>query len=232
MIFISFQDSAGNLDPNNLSLSDLQKYEVVNKVPHYRQYIRHHASKLMLATPKFHAQELVLKQQGAQLSALVPVGPWLRHQLNIVEQYACHHVSIPVSVAGNKQPGRLYKPLYQQANMYISISQWCNCLKLNRESGTYNSTNMSEMKGKGVYGLTVEVPYIYIGEHRSGEAFSLTLRIVEIIFEPDMEQASPSLVQIVGPPPPAAVPMERKGGRKRDVKQPPAAHEMAAPVSY
>jgi hypothetical protein len=80
---------------------------------------------------------------------------------------------------------------------------------------------MSEMKGRGVYGLTVEVPYVYIGEHRSGEAFSLTLRFVEIIFEPDMEQPSPSLVQIVGPLPPAAVTMERANGRKRDIRHPP-----------
>ena len=154
----------------------------------------------------------------------MPIEGWLRQQFNIIEQFACQNVSLPASMTNpSKQVGRVYRPLHQQGNMFISISHWCNILKLNRETGLYDSVSLSEMKGQGVYCMAIEVPYIYIGEHKMGESFSVTLRVVEMWFEPDVV-ASP-LIQVVPPPhqppPPAAAvqhshpALVEKNGRKR-----------------
>ena len=101
----------------------------------------------------------------------------------------------------NKQLGRTYRPLYQKENMFVSISHWCNILRLNRESGSFDSVSLPEMNGKGVYSIVMEVPYIYVGDHKNGEKFSVALRIVEIWFEPDVvvSPVAPPVNEVVHP---------------------------------
>jgi len=189
--------AANNIDPGKLTITEPIKYEVPNN-PCFRQYIRHKGGKLLLHTAKFHMQDIVIRDHGTFVSTLVPVEGWLRAQLNVIEQFACQNVTIPVTVTNNKQTGRLYKPLFRNGNMYITISHWCSVLKLNRETGTYDSVSLTEMTGKGVYYMTIEVPYIYIGNHKTGESFSVTLRVVEMYFEPEAV-ASP-LIQLTSTP--------------------------------
>ena len=214
----SFQAS-NDIKTEDLTISEPVKYEVAaDYPPYFRQYIRHKGGKLLLHTTKFHAQDIVVRENGRSFSVLVPVQAWMRKQLHLIEQFSCQNVSIPMSVTNaNKQTGRLYRPLYQQGNMFVTISHWCNILRLNPETGSYDSVTLADVKGKGVYSMVIEVPYIYIGKHKMGESYSVTLRVVELWFEPDMTASQAQVVPQL-PQQPSQIIQGENNGRKR---QPP-----------
>ena len=70
--------------------------------------------------------------------------------------------------------------------MYIRVAKWCQIFKKNTESGQYETADIKAL-GRGTYNVTIEVPYIFIGPHKNGEDYSLTLRLVQIAFDPEVE---------------------------------------------
>lgn len=157
----------------------------VNGKSHYRQFLRLAGRKVILATPNFTADGLSIRDNGQNKAILIPTEGNLRAQLNVLEHFVCSNVTLP---SGLKRPEdqkvQLYKALWQQDNMYVSVSPWCEYYQFNPELNAY--TRMSEQGpfGKGSYHMTVEVPYVYIGEHKGGHLFSLTLRITQVVFQP------------------------------------------------
>lgn len=125
---------------------------------------------------------------GSQFSVLVPVEPWLRDQLNIIEDFAKQNANVGNFIMSSMN-ALSYKPLWPGQRMYIRVSQWCTILRRNIETGKYDSVKLDTPLGPGTYNLTIEVPYIYIGTHKSGEDFSLSLRITQIVFEPESERS-------------------------------------------
>ena len=175
-----------------LSLSAASKFEVADNAPIYRQYINYGDSRLQLLTPVFKAVGLMRRQSGNNLSVLVPILPWMREQFDIVENYVKENVNL-----GNDNPQKalVYKPLFRGGMMYVRVAPWCNIMRRNSESNSYESVDHSTPLGAGSYSVTVEVPYAYIGSHKNGEDFSLTLRVVQIIYDPCTVQFS-NLIQV------------------------------------
>ena len=78
----------------------------------------------------------------------------------------------------------------------------------------YENASMKETKfGPGSYTVTIEVPYIFIGAHKQGEVYSLTIRAVQILYRPEGAKC-PTLTTV--PSIPFKVP-EAKGRKKRKV---------------
>ena len=104
--------------------------------------------------------------------------------------------------------------------MFISASRWCSVFQLNKETGNYDPITIKEAQfGRGRYSVTVEIPYVYIGPHKCGENFSLTTRVVQIVYDPATEKA----LDI-----PFKVP-EGKGRRKKKAAPIPSGpHEISA----
>lgn len=172
------------INPNSLSLSvPLQKE--VNGKAHFRQYLRVNGAKVILSTNNFETEKLVLNGTESNLSALIPTTGSLRTQLNILESYITQNVSIPNDM---KQPADCkasqYKALWQQDNMYIQLSPWCDYFTFSAAHGNYMRTTKEGPFGKGIYHVTIEAPYIYIGPHKDGHLFSLTLRVVQVLYDP------------------------------------------------
>lgn len=193
------------MNPANLSLSKASKYEVANSTPHYRQYIKYENGKLQLLTPNFQSDSLKLKESGSDFSVLVPVVPWLRNQLNMVETFAEQNVSF-ASHALPTNGVHIYKPLWGGDKMYVQMSRWCHIFRKNLETGQYDTVDVKTPLGRGTYNITIEVPYVYIGPHKNGENYSLSTRIVQIVFEPD------------APPPPSFSfkPLEKRGRPRKN----------------
>ena len=152
---------------------------------HYRQYIRYRGSKLILSTSLYEAEGLFMTStNGSMKSTSVAINPILRATLNTVENFAAHNVSLPADAVFPSQTGSLYKPLWPSEWMKISISNWCNFLRLNYETGMYESVAPDSVFAKGLYQISIEIPYIYIGPHKEGQSFSLTLRVVQVLYQP------------------------------------------------
>ena len=115
------------------------------------------------------------------ISVLIPVNEWLRKQLNTLEQYIQQHVAVK-DISSSKE--LLYRPLWGGENMYLRVAKWCNVLRQNTATGSYDSIPINTPLGPGSYNVTIEVPYVYIGPHKNGEDFSLSISVVQIVYKP------------------------------------------------
>ena len=144
----------------------------------------------MLTCPRFEAKGLVKQSKGALSSILLPINAELRATLNVIENFVAHNVTIPADALSTSKTGSLYRPLWHAEKMMITVSNWCKFFQLNLASTAYECVPADTNFGKGVYYVSFEIPYVYIGPHRDGQAFSLTLRVVQVLFEPDVPSAS------------------------------------------
>ncbi len=148
----------------------------------------------------------MVKQSDNELdhSILIPVVPWLRQQLNAIETFAQANADVSkLNLPAGKKA--TYKPLWKGDMMYIRVSRWCQIFKQNLETGEFDSVDISTRFGQGTYSVMIEVPYIYLGPHRKGENFSLTIRVEQVVYMPDKPR--PNFIAFKTP--------EVKGGRRR-----------------
>ena len=140
---------------------------------------------MVLATPLYEADGLLFSSvNGNMKSILVPINPMLRTTLNVVENFVAHNVALPADAVNQSHTGSLYKPLWSSEWMRITVSNWCSYYRLNYDTAMYESVQPDSVFGKGFYQIIFEVPYIYIGPHKEGQSFSLTLRVVQVLFQP------------------------------------------------
>ena len=183
------------IDAANLTLSGLCNYEVpVTKTPHSRQFIRYQNGRLQLLTPQFHSLGLKIKENENGYSVLIPIDPWLRAQLNIAEEFVQKNVA---SDSSGVKP--VYKPLWDGPMMYVRVASWCQIYR--RLFGTPQYERIDDMKtiGRGLYSITIELPYIYIGPHKNGEHYSTTMRIVQVTHEPEAELKAVEMPRVTIP---------------------------------
>lgn len=221
----------GGIDASKLGLSQATPKEVCETgYRTYRQYVLHNEHKLILQSPTFQQNGLIFRENKGQRAIIVPIDPWLRSQFNVLENFIKEKVTIPdevLQVVGEAK----YKPLWDRERMCISVSQWCAYFRDNGD-GAFEQIPANSHFGDGTYNVSVEVPYVYIGPHKDGYSFSLTLRIVQVVYKPTLRLLAPSENQIVchsTPPPPTptvaltatqtATKAKRGRKRKADVLQ-------------
>ena len=213
---LSLPLQAAKIDAKDLTLSVPIAKEVRNVV-HFRQYLRHRGHKIILTTPPFDANGL--NDMGYHRNAIMtPVKGWLREQLTTLEHFACENIRIPSSVV---QPegttNALYRPLWQGDELLISRSDWCDYFQFDPVQECYTKLTENVPLLKGTYTFSIEVPYIYIGAHREGQLFSLTLRLIQIIYQPPLPQIEDldKFLNTDSTPPPPVVPQVEEKKKRR-----------------
>ena len=152
----------------------------------------------------FHSEE--------NQSIIIPLDMWLRSQLMSIQTCIVDKVSIPASIPLPPTGHYIYKPLCVGNNIAISLSNWCNYYGFNHTKGVYEKVNDVSNFQSGKYNCNVEVSHIYIGPHKNGQNFSISLRVTQIMFKSNVEAD----VQLISPDT-AEVKSESKkrGGRKQ-----------------
>ena len=179
-----------------------------------RQYISYMGTKLQLRTPSFKCEGLKRKQNGPFLSVLVQIDPWLRQELDKLETYVKENVSF-TKTPSSPTDIVSYRPLWRGNAMYIALSSWCNVIMRNHKTDTFESVSSYDKLGRGTYSISIEVPYVYIGPHKHGEDFSLLLRAVQIVYEP--EPVAPTILSAhPSEKPEKPEKSEKKGRRPRN----------------
>ena len=176
-----------NINPSLLSISSPVKHEVDNNPPHYRQYISYQDSKLQLLICDVPSEQVSRKDFAKTFSFCLPIQPWLRKQFNIIEGFVQQSVDLS-SLPSSSQKDFVYKPLWKGDWMYITVFPMCTFLRCNSKTGEMETVNRSSVIGNGKYSITVQVSYIFIGPHKKGEDYSLSLDIVQVVFKPDATQ--------------------------------------------
>ena len=167
-------------------INEIKKVDFGNNVsyPRYYQGILYDGVKLVLQSPVVHAKTITYsKNNFGGESVLIRVEPWLRCQLDIIENFVSQHVLIPKELL-NSWPAKLesyYKPLFNGSYMYIQVGKFCTFTRSvpNSNYCVIPSVPRPEF-GEGKYSFTIEVPQVYLGPHKDGSLFSINMRITRI----------------------------------------------------
>ena len=116
-------------------------------------------------------------------SLAVPVDSWLRSQLTTIEKAVMMNVRIPDDVPKTKDGAYVYRPLYIKDTLFLTVSKWCKFYKYDHSQGGYVLLDSFQPFEKGHYNVNIEVAHVYIGPHKGGQNFSLSLRITQIMYK-------------------------------------------------
>lgn len=113
----------------------------------------------------------------------VPVDTWLRTQLSTIEKAVMMKVAIPADVPKSKEGAFVYRPLLLRDSLFLTVSNWCKYFKYDKSKRAYALLDDFEPFEKGYYKVNIEVSHVYIGPHKGGQNFSLSLRITQIMYK-------------------------------------------------
>ena len=156
------------------------------KVPSsYKQLIRVNGEKVILQTANYQTKSgLLFYCNRNEMKALaVPVDDWLREQLTNIEKAVMTKVTIPPDVPKSKEGAYVYRPLILRDTLFLSVSKWCRYFKFDSSKGGYTVLENFVPFEKGQYNVNIEVSHVYIGPHKGGQNFSLSLRITQIMYK-------------------------------------------------
>ena len=170
-----------------------------DKVPNsYRQIIKSQGRKLVIQTSE-HFTETGLRfysKGTGNWCVCVPLDDWLRSQLLLIQNFVQANVAIPQECVGDKPI--IFKGLSLHGDsILMSVSHWCRFFKYVSEKGLYLTTPNCEDFAGGNYTLNVEVSHVYIGPHKNGETYSISLRVSQITYKEMAQADSVSQVETI-----------------------------------
>lgn len=193
----------GSVIASQLSVSSPKPYEVQNTLQH-RQYINYQHSRLQLFISNVSSESVKFVANKHGHSCQIPIDAWLRTQLDTVEQF----VQNKVDLSCLDPPPKIvsYKPLWRGNQMFIHLAPWCNILKQTLLEGFFETVGPTAEFGPGRFHISLELSHIFIGPHKNGEHYSLSMSIVQMVFHPEQ----PTLLPI------KPKPTEKKGRARKD----------------
>ena len=191
---LSLQETMENLTTNCINPDQLQleamkerilKNPVSDHLPRYEQPILYAGCRLSITTPAIELSSLVLKTYAFGDSVVFPVSAWLRMQLNILETFVARSVNVPqqLLLQWSHKLNHYYKPIYDGKYLSLSLSKWCRFTQsVNGQTIALPSFPRPNL-GMGRYSITLDVPHVYIGPHKSGHLYSINFRVSHIHYE-------------------------------------------------
>ena len=170
-----------------LSLSAPILEKVSGDSPSYRQFLRHQGKKVIIPTENFSAASLNIRTDNKRRSVMIPTDGPFRAQLDVIETFVTKNVIIPPGVVRSpdcKVP--IYKAQWPQNNMFVTLAPWCKFFKHDSQTNSYVVMDPQGPFGNGTYHMMVEVSHIYIGPHKEGQLFSLSLHVVQVVYQPEI----------------------------------------------
>ena len=159
----------------------------------YQQKITSNGRKLNLRTSNYHTHNglKIFSNEKDEKFMVIPVDDWLRKQLMTLEDFVTSSVTIPSDVPREDQ--FIYKPLHLGESILINISTWCKYFKFEENKGAYVFLKNYTHFDKGVYNVNIEASHVYIGPHKGGQHYSLSLRINQIVYKEDQDYSLPNI---------------------------------------
>lgn len=160
-----------------LTLSEPVKKEVSDNF--YKQSIKLGGRPLDIQTPHcFLEHGLKMLIQENMTAVLVPLDEATKTSLRTVEKFVVKHVN-----------SQKYKQLpLNNDTMFVNVSKWCAYEKAS-DSGFSDMIPPGTFMGPGTYSLKLRVSHVYVGPHRGGETFSLSLHVLKITYMPKQDDA-------------------------------------------
>lgn len=185
----------------------------------YTQKLMLHGNRVIIRTPTFYRKNgLKFVINPNSVSVLVPLDEHTKQSLSTMETFVKSHVA-----------SERYRALWLKEAMFITLSKFCSYEQTNPD-GTVTPLKDGSVLGTGEYSILVHASHVYVGPHKKGETFSLSLQVLSISYlvredvmdiletmdlgVPQTSQAATAR-PVAAPQPIAAKPAPKKKGRPR-----------------
>lgn len=175
------------MNPEELSLSP----PTADKVPaSYKQNLRVNGQKVIIQSSNYYTDSgiFMYRHDAGHTAMIVPLDNWLSDQLSVLQKFVVENVRIPADVPQTKEGNYVFKPLFNRESIMVALSKWCKIYKFDEGVGAYERVENFTQFGKGNFSVQIEASHIYIGPHKGGHNFSLSLRIRQIVYSEEKKE--------------------------------------------
>ena len=158
----------------------------------YKQYLRVGGQRVNVRVPEFFRKTgLKFFVNSKVTSVLVPLEDELKTTLGYIDSFVKENVK-----------SEKYKPLWLKDAMCINVSSWCQYQQVNPD-GSRTPITSETFLGRGHYSMLIQASHAYVGPHKGGETYSLSLHVVQITYKPvdDLMELIETLSTDFEPPP-------------------------------
>ena len=152
----------------------------------FNQDLRYDGKRLVLRTGFIASADIKISENQYGKRIMIPVSPWLRKQLDTIEEYVTLNMTVPTEIGQSWQPrdarDTAYRKVWDGDTLCISISNWCQFL---RQDEDYMSEIQYDELGDGSYNVCITIPGVYFGRHGNNKVASLTMRVQQLLFKPE-----------------------------------------------
>ena len=135
-------------------------------------------SRLILKTPTFYRKTgLKFVINPKSISMLVPLDEGTRNSLQTVEEF------VKTQMAGER-----YKPLFLGNAFHVNVSRFCKYEQVMPDGSIEKLAENNFLNGSGDYVVSIHVSHCYIGPHKGGETYSISLQVAGILHRPRVEE--------------------------------------------
>ena len=129
---------------------------------------------------------------------LIPVSPFIRKQLDIIEEYVTLNMDIPTPLAQGWKPrddkDTPYRKIWDGNQICLPISHWCTYYKKEGDQSTF--IRCDEL-GEGTWDILFKVNGLYYGQHKDNKIVSLSMHMDSILYSPKQDNANDIIDQIL-----------------------------------
>lgn len=148
------------------------------------------------------------------LSLSVPLDGWLRTRFTQIQNFVVSNVTIPPDVVRAADGNCIFKPFLDADTLLVPMSQWCKYYKYDEEKTAYVEVAGYVPFEKGDFNVGIDVSHVYIGPHKGGHQFSLSLRVYQIVYREELSSFDAFIFDSL----PEQAVVDEKKKRKRNTK--------------
>ena len=162
----------------------------------YKQIIRVKGNRLRLSTLTYRTESGIrlFQHDGERTSISIPLDDWLRQNLSVIQHFVVAHTHIPSDVARSKEGTYLFKSVLENLDLILNLSKWCRFFKYDEDKPGYIEVEQFKQFNKGEFHLLIDISHVFIGPHKGGQHFSLSMHVRQITYKEDMQETDQSVL--------------------------------------
>ena len=164
----------------------------------FRQAIRYYDHSIVLQTGMIPSTEVKILNNQYGDYVVIPVNPYIRRQLDIIEEFATLNMDIPTPLSkewkardDNDTP---YRKIWDGKKLSLPLSHWCSYYK---KEGDEVTPIRCEDLAEGTWNIGFAISGIYYGYHQNNKLASISMHAQSILYIPKQPDVHDIIDQIL-----------------------------------
>lgn len=162
----------------------------------YKQIIRVNGNRLRLQTLTYRTESGIrlFQHDDQRTSISIPLDDWLRQNLSVLQHFVVANTLIPPDVPRTKEGTYLFKSVLERLDLILNLSKWCRFFKYDEDKAAYIEVPQFKPFGKGEFNLLIDITHVFIGPHKGGQHFSVSMHVRHITYKEDVKDTDQSVL--------------------------------------